>query len=376
MISILHIISGLSTGGAEQALYNLLAGGLATQYENHVISLGDYGTVGPRIHELGVPVTALNISRKYLFPFPILFGLRHVIQESDPAIVQGWMYHGNLFATLVRKLTPGYPLLSWNIRHALYDLNHEKVATRQVIRMNCFFSSAPDVLLYNSTLSRQQHEAFGFASQDGYVIPNGINVQKFAFSKKSRQRVRMELDIPRDALVIGHVARLHPMKDHDLFLRAASNISSRYPEVHFLLSGRDISVENNVLAKLIPSHAENRFHLLGERRDVPDLMSAIDIFCLSSWSEGFPNVLGEAMATSRPCITTDAGDSAALLGDTGVVVPSRDEDALSAGIESLLLMSPEKRYVLGSRARARVEEYYPLEKIVEQYVAVYNKMLS
>lgn len=375
MVSLLHIISGLSTGGAEQALYNLLAGGLADRFKNYVISLCDEGTMGPRFREVGIPVVTLHFNRGKV-PFCGLSKLVRLTKETKPVILQGWMYHGNIAATLTRQLSTGVLGLAWNIRHSLYDLRHEKLMTRQVIRMNRFFSSGPEALLYNSRLSRKQHEAFGFAAQKGCVIPNGINLKKFSFSIESRKNVRLELNIPLNAPVIGHVARLHPMKDHAVFLRAASTIAHNYPEVHFLLSGRDITIENNMMAELVPQSMVTRFHLVGERNDVPELMSAMDIFCLSSWSEGFPNVLGEAMATSRPCITTDAGDSALLLGDAGVVVPPRDEEALVAGIESLLLMSRRERYILGRLARTRVEEHYPLEKIVEQYAAVYDKMLS
>lgn len=375
MVSLLHIISGLSTGGAEQALYNLLAGGLADRFKNYVISLCDEGTMGPRFQKLGIPVVALHVNTGKV-PFGGLLKLLRLTKEISPVILQGWMYHGNLAATVTRQLSTGILGLAWNIRHSLYDLEHEKLVTRQVIRMNRLFSSGPEALLYNSRLSRKQHEVFGFAAQKGCVIPNGINLEKFSFSMESRENVRLELNIPLNAVVIGHVARLHPMKDHAIFLRAASTIARNYPEVHFLMSGRNITIENDMMAELIPLPSVTRFHLVGERNDVPDLMSAMDIFCLSSWSEGFPNVLGEAMATSRPCITTDAGDSALLLGDTGVVVPPRDEEALTAGIESLLLMSCRERSVLGRLARCRVEEHYPLEKIVEQYAAVYDKMLS
>jgi len=309
VLKIVQLITGLSTGGAERALYNLLNGGLADHFNSHVISLGDEGSIGPLIKALGVPVTALGMrggrpSRSGLAK------LCRVIRRFQPDLIQGWMYHGNLAATLARTLAPGRPVLAWNIRQTLYDLANEKPMTRQVIRANRLFASAPGVLLYNSHLSREQHENFGFSSLNGRVIPNGIDMQQFCYSGEARKRLRSELGIPASALVVGHVARLHPMKDHPAFLRAAVGLALRYPETHFVLSGRDVFLENKTLEPLVPGQVRDRFHLLGERGDISEIMNAMDIFCLSSaWGEGFPNVIGEAMATGLPCVATDVGDS-------------------------------------------------------------------
>ena len=264
----------------------------------------------------------------------------------------------------------------WNIRHSLYKLAHEKLMTRQVVRLNSFFSGSPDTLLYNSQLSRQQHESFGFNAIRGQVIPNGINLQLFCFSEEARNRVRTELAIPADALVVGHVARYHPMKDHPNFLLAAVAVISHYPGTHFILSGRNVSPANNDLTRLIPNKLRDRFHFLGERTDVNELMSAMDIACSSSYSEAFPNVVGEAMAASLPCVVTDVGDSALIAGETGMVVPPRDNIALAAGMESLLALSLPERQELGVRARKRIEDNFALAAIVKQYSLLYNTKIE
>ena len=374
-LRVVHIITDLATGGAERALYNLLHGGLINCFDNHVVSLSDEGTMGSQIEALGVSITTLEMRRGR----PSLAGLlklRTAIKVLQPDLIQGWMYHGNLAGSLARTFASGHPVLAWNIRHSLSDLAHEKPMTRQVIRANRFFSSAPDILLYNSHLSRNQHEDFGFASLNGRVIPNGIDVKSFCFSTEARKRVRSELGIPVEAHVVGHVARLHPMKDHLAFLRATAGLALRYPKLHFLLSGRDVSLEDKSFEQLIPTPVRDRFHLLGERGDVSQLMSAMDIFCLSSaWGEAFPNVIGEAMAVGLPCVVTDVGDSAIIIGDTGVVVFPQDETALANGIERLLTMPLEERRALGTRARARIEASYTLGAIVEQYAALYEKLI-
>ena len=368
------VITGLATGGAEWALYNLLKGGLAEKFDCHVISLNDEGTMGPKITALGIPVSSLDILRGC----PLLSGLRKfrkIVEEFQPDIIQGWMYHGNLAATLGRGMAAKGTALAWNIRHSLYDLNLEKSMTKQVIRLNKILSCGPDVLLYNSRLSQIQHEKFGFASENSRVLPNGIDIRTFTISALSRQKVRTELGVSKDALVVGHVARLHPMKDHPLFLKVAVELAQRDPTIHFLLSGRDVTLEDRNIEQLLPLELRNRFHLLGERDDIPELMNAMDIFCLSSWSEAFPNVIGEAMATGLPCIVTDVGDSKMIVGETGMIVPARAEKKLFDGINRFLNLSMQERQALGKRARIRIEEKYTLSAIVKQYEALYEQLI-
>jgi len=374
-LNVLHLITGLRTGGAERALYNLLNGGLADRFDNQVVSLSDEGTIGPQIRNIGVPVSTLGMRRG--FPtYSSLLKLNRIVKEVQADIIQGWMYHGNLVANLAHFLTTDKTMLVWNIRQSLYELSNEKLLTRQVIRACRLFSSAPDVILYNSRLSQKQHGRFGYSSKKSLVIPNGIDIHRFSFSYTSCQRIRSELGIPYDALVVGNVGRLHPMKDHPLFLRAAAALAASNANVCFLLSGRNVLFTNNQLAQLIPSKLRDRFFLLGERKDVPDIMSAMDVFCQSSFSEAFPNVLGEAMATSVPCIATDVGDSSLIIGATGILVPPRNVQALSAGINKLLKMSKNERYALGAKARARIEAKYKIEGVVEKYARMYEQIVA
>ena len=372
-MKILYIITGLSTGGAERALYNLLQGGLNTQFDCHVISLSDKGTIGTKIEALGVPVFTLNmpVGRPALAS---IIQLRCLIKKLQPDLIQGWMYHGNLVASLALLFTSNKPALVWNIRHSLYEIKKEKFLTRQVIRANRILSHSVDALVYNSQLSREQHEAFGFTESVGLVIPNGINCQQFRFSLKARKNIREELVIPKTALVVGHVARFHPIKDHACFLEAAVKIIGDCPNTHFLLCGRGVDKENSDINQLIPKNLQHQFHLLGERADIADLMCAMDILCSSSWSEAFPNVLGEAMAIGLPCVATNVGDSALIIGDCGVVVKPEVINVLAVGIKSLLMMPEKDRKQLGEQARKRIKNNFTLAVIVKKYAELYSSV--
>jgi len=373
---VLHVISGLTTGGAETALFNLLDGGLADRFDNRVISLRDLGSVGPKIQTLGVPVA--NIGIRGGFPtFGNLKKMRREIESFQPDLIQGWMYHGNLAAAYMARLGSTPPALAWNVRHSLYDLKSEKRMTRQVIQASRLISRKPDLILYNSELSRRQHEAFGFQATQGHVIPNGINLDRYQPSYRAKEVVMRELGIPDGFRIVCHLARFHPMKNHIGFIRAAVRVCMDLEDIHFVLCGKGIDSTNRALIRCVPKTLRDRFHWLGERDDVPELLHGADLVCQSSiWGEGFPNVLGEAMAAGIPCVATDVGDSAAIIGDTGLIVPPSDDDALATAVKSILEMSASDRIALGVAARARIAERYSLPAIVQRYAAEYEKMVA
>jgi len=375
-LRVIHIITGLSTGGAERALYNLLSGGLANRFDTAVISLRDEATIGPRIKALGVPVYALNM-RAGISSLKVIVHLRRIVRSFNPDVVQGWMYHGNLAASLAAAFLPERPLVVWNVRHSLYGLEDEKFMTRHVIRGNRWLSSHADTVIYNSRVSRGQHEAFGFASTHGMVIPNGFDLMRLKPDEVAYTSVRRDFGMPNKALLIGHVARFHLMKDHASFLRAAVRVASECPSAHFLVVGREVSPENQALRGIVPAELMERFFFTGERSDVHQLMQAMDVLVTSSaWGEAFPNVLGEAMACGIPCVATNVGDSSEIIGDTGIVVSPSDSEELARGILTILEKLGEERRVMGRAARARVEENYSLTSVVEEYAHLYEGLNS
>lgn len=373
---LLQVTTGLSTGGAERALYNVLSGGLADRFDNAVLSLRDEGTMGSRIRELGVPVYTLDM-RAGLPGSKALAQLRQIVRSLNPDVIQGWMYHGNLAASMAGWLAPGRPAVVWNVRQSLYDLAAEKPLTRQVIRANRWLSGRADAIIYNSRLSKSQHKAFGFDASRSLVIPNGFDLEQLRPDNETATAVRRELGLPEDALVVGHVARFHPMKDHVSFLRASVRVAFQMPNVRFLLLGREVSPHNPALSGIVPQELLGRFVFLGERQDVYALMQAMNILSSSSsWGEAFPNVLGEAMACEVPCVVTNVGDSADIVGNTGIVVPPSDSEALAQGLMTMLAKPIEERRALGRAARARIQANYGLKAVVGQYSRLYNELLQ
>lgn len=370
-IKLMHIITGLSTGGAERALLNLLAGGLVDDFENCVVSLGDAGTIGPKIRELGVPVHSLQI-KKGLNSVLAAHALHAIARDYSPGVVQGWMYHGNLAAFYAWRTLRKKPVLAWNIRHSLSDLNAERFLTRQTIRVGRRLSDSVDLLLYNSSKSRVQHEDFGFASKHAEVIPNGIELKTFLPRDERRSESRGSLGLSASDFVIGHVARLHPMKNHASFLRATERLVRRYSNIHVVLAGRGVVDDNSALTSLLSGATKRNFHFLGERADVANLLAAMDIFCVSSaWGEGFPNVIGEAMATGVPCVATDVGDCRYIIDETGITVRGSEDEELLNGLEKMYLLPERERQHLGKIARERIESRFSLDSVVSRYASSY-----
>ena len=371
---ILHVITGLGVGGAERALYNLLANGLQEDIENAVVSLTNEGVYGPQLRAIGVPVYSLALSASPLSVLG-LFKLWRIVRDFSPMAIQGWMYHANILASAAaffhRKKTP----VSWNIRHSLYDIRREKRLTRWFIVAHRLLSAQVGAIVYNSAVSRSQHESFGISPTKGVVIPNGFDLQRWQPDGVVKTIVRRELSIPHDSLLIGHIARFHPMKDHHTYLEALQPVLAQHERAYALFVGRGVDADNPHLAALFARLPADRLRILGERSDVERLMPAVDIFCLSSWSEAFPNVLGEAMACCVPCVTTDVGDTSEIVGNTGAVVPPADATALSNALLLVLALADKERIKQGQAARARICDHYDMEVMVRRYRNLYYAMI-
>jgi glycosyltransferase involved in cell wall biosynthesis len=373
---ILHIITSLDFGGAQMMLFKLLSEMDRAVFEPTVVSITDIGRVGKSIQSMGIPVYNLNLNPKYPSPLAFWKFLNLTVKKIRPTLIQGWMYHANIFAQILNFfLSTRVPML-WNIRHSIHNLDHEKKMTAIIIRLCAYLSKTPSRIIYNSKISVGQHEALGYASHKRVIIPNGFDTNIFSPSEEAKIRIRKELGLSPNATLIGLFARHHPMKDHPNFIRAAAHLSKSYPDVHFLLAGKNVDTNNGELMNLICDLKLNeKFHLMGDRSDMNDLTASLDIASSSSFGEAFPNVIGEAMACQIPCVVTDVGDSGWLVGDTGRVVPPMNPEALAEAWKDLLDIGLEGRRKLGEKARDRIIKDFSLNHIASKYESLYLQLL-
>lgn len=380
-LKIIHIIIGLNTGGAEMSLYRLLSENRKEKLLPHVISLMDKGTLGSRIEALGIPVYCINLNKGSLFP-QMIFSFRsftRLLKDIQPDIIQGWMYHANLAALLGKLLLAPKVSVIWNIRQSLYTLSYEKRITALLIIVGAFLSRFPSKVLYNSQTSQKQHEKLGYDSTKGLVIVNGFDISEFKPSFEYAKDIRDELGIPSEGVVVGLVGRFHPMKDHQNFFQAIRHLIDTLGNgfnLNFVLCGNGICWNNPALVSLIESLnlPKKNLFLLGERDDIPCVTAAFDIATLSSYTEAFPNVVGEAMACGIPCVVTDVGEAARIVGKTGKVVPPQDFVALSQGLQYMIELSAEQRRLLGQAARRRIIDYFSQDQMAAQYASLYQSI--
>lgn len=378
----LHIITALNFGGAEAMLAKLVDEHAmrAAHPDPVVLSLLPLGRVGRQMADRGVAVETLSMTGLHHLP-GAMTRLARIVRRHDPGLIQGWMYHGNIAALWAAKAArSGTPLL-WNIRHSLHDIMVEKPMSRLVIRMGARLSRRPRAIIYNSAASLEQHQALGFAGGGATVIPNGFDHQLFrpdGPDRDCRTMLRQRFAIPDDPIVVAVVARHHPMKDHATAIEAAGRARQMGHDIHLLLAGAGTDrLPPDMLAacrRLIP---QDRVSFLGDRRDVAEWMPGCDIVALASaWGEGFPNILGEAMACGVPCVATDIGDSKAIMGDAGICVAPRDAPAMAAAIHALADMGRDGRQRMGAKGRQRVVEQFSLPGIAARYADLYDAAMD
>jgi glycosyltransferase involved in cell wall biosynthesis len=231
------------------------------------------------------------------------------------------------------------------------------------------------VIVYNSSVGKVVHERMGYSAARSQVIPNGFETELYVPNPPARVALRRELGLPAESLLIGMVGRFHPMKDHATFLRAAGMFCKAHPEARFILVGEGCTPDNPDLQRtVLGAGVRDHVFLVGDRRDIPEVTAALDIATsCSSSSEGFANVIGEAMSCAVPCVVTDVGDSAHVVGDPRLVIPAGDSQALSGVWQWLVHLGEAGRRNLGGQARQRIVEKYSIDQVVGQFGDLYRR---
>lgn len=365
---IIHLITDLETGGAQTMLYKLLKYTDKTKYHIEVLSMMDKGVIGKKIEALGITVHTLNITKSAPNPFMILKAIR-ICNNSH--IMQTWMYHADLLGFIISLFTRPQKLL-WGIRHSISDT--DKKSTILVARINALLSKYVSYIISCSERAVTAHHQIGYEISRMIVIPNGFEIDKFYKKIDSKKILCNELALMEDTIIITRAARWHSMKDYENLFKAISILQNDSSNFILICCGDNINNENGELIELLHKYnISDKVILLNRRIDMDIIMSATDIFVSSSiWGEGFPNVLGEAMACETPCVTTDVGDSAYIVGSTGKVVEPGKYQDLAVAIKELVDMPECKRQELGIKARQRIIEEFEINKVCNKYEKMYN----
>ncbi|MFK4005290.1 glycosyltransferase [Qipengyuania sp. NPDC077563] len=374
-MKILHIITALNFGGAENMLAKLMEQGGADDHE--VLSLLPPGPAASRIAACGIRVHSLGMRRGMAGPWSIL-RLRQLVEDIAPDLIHGWMYHGNLAASFARRFcTRSLPLV-WNIRHSIPDLAMESWQTRQLLKVSAWISNGPQAIIYNAYASREQHEALGYSSRDGLVLPNGFDTERFAPDPDARKLAEALFGFSDRTFRIACVARFHPMKDQMRLLSAVSDARAKGADIQLLLVGHGFENPPPEIAAPIADHmSPDSVLMCGARSDVADWLPGIDLLVLpSAWGEGFPNVLGEALACGVPVVATDVGDSARIVGHHGLVVPRKDTGALTQALLAMAALPACERAAMGRAGRKRIVSDYAIGSVAAHYNTLHAACLE
>ncbi len=376
-LRVLHIITSLLRGGAERMLVKLLSGLDRSRIEFRVISLGERGPVADDIEALGIPIEFLDL-KSGIPGLGALTGLWRGALDFKPHLIQGWMYHANLAASIAALPLWTRTRTIWGIRQSVSkDLSEEKPMTRRVIKICGRLSGFPSLLVYNSYAGLGAHTRHGYSTRCVRVVPNGFDVEQFHPDETVRERFRQAWGVSQEETVIGIVGRYHPIKDHECFLEAARLALADGLVAKFVLSGREMDGKNVELVGLINEKClGDAVILTGERCDMPELIGSLDLLVSASQSEAFSNVIGEAMSCEVPCVVTDVGDSARIVGETGCVVPPGQPRVMADAWLRMLDLGKAGLREMGRRARQRIIKEYSLDIMTKRYSDIYQELTA
>lgn len=368
-MQVLHIITGLSDGGAEAVLYRLC------QFDNEnnhvVISLQNEDKYGPLLKDLGIDVYTLDFLNGKVRMLGLV-KLFYLIKKIKPDVIQTWMYHADFIGGVVGRIA-GIKNIVWGLHHTTLVKEKSKRSTILIAKINAFLSNfVPKKIIYCASKSKEVQESIGFKKAKGIVIPNGYDIASFTQNSSMGTAFRDELNISSETLLIGHVGRYNPQKDHRTLIEAFSILKEKKLNFNAVIVGTNLDNDNHKLLKILnENNLKDDVFLLGKRSDIPYVMNGIDLFVLSSaFGEAFPNVLNESMACGTPCVATDVGDSSIIIGKTGWITNVQDPHSIANAIIKAAEEKLSNNTAWMQRkvnCRERIVENFSIEKMVNRY---------
>jgi glycosyltransferase involved in cell wall biosynthesis len=376
-VRVTHIISNLELGGAEGALCTLLEAQAGGAVRHTVISMLAGGAYVPRLRGAGAVVIELEGTRSLAFAGR-LAELGRAVAGSRPDLMQGWMYHANIAASLLRLARYYACPVIWGVRQSASRLSDDAPMTRGLILAGAALAFEPCRIVYNSEAGARTHERLGYPVRKRVVILNGVDCQRFRARPEARGRLLAELGLPDEALLVGRVARYAPMKDFGTLFAAFGRVRQQRPSANLVLVGTGMARSNGALAAdWQGAGAPGGVHFLGPRPDVERVYPALDVAVSSSSSnEGFPNVAFEALVSGTPVVATDVGTGEELGACGAVVVEPRQPRALANAILRVLAMPAESRADAGQRARSAVIERLGVDAFSSQFLNLWRGVLA
>lgn len=370
---IVHVISNLSIGGAENALCTLIETDSDSARDHVVISVLPGGVFADRLRENGTRVVELSATRS----LAMIWGfsqLAKAIAAEKPDIIQAWMYHANLAVSLAKLFGYTNAPVIWGIRQSLERLSGDKPTTVIAMLAAVLFRWQPRAIIYNSDIAALDHERYGYPATKRHVIPNLVDCDRFQLNASAGRELRSLLELPSDALVIGRVGRYARMKDNATLFAALALVRQALPQAVLITVGKNVDPQTPEIAELlIRFNLTGAVHFLGARNDIERVYPAFDVIVSSSSDrEGFPNVIAEAMACGVPAVGTDVGSTRQIIGCKNGVVPPRNPDALAGALIKKLQLDNKQRQEAARAARDRIESRFGAQGVVREFQTIWG----
>lgn len=363
-IRIAFLSRSLERGGAERQLAALAAALRSAGHDVTVFTFYPGGGFEKDIEKAGVPVASLGKWGRWDV-FRFTWRLKRALRGSGADVVYSYLPVPNILTAALRPFLGGAKI-AWGARASFVDLSRYDSLTSISYRLETWMARFADVIIVNSRAGRDLLIEKGFPSGKVTVVHNGVDTERFNALSEARRRVRAEWGAAPETKVIGLPARIDPMKDHATFLLAARGLLSRRDDVLFVLAGGGPErLAGDLRSRATELGVADRLLWLGEADDMPAVYNGFDIVTLTSVGEGFPNAVAEAMACGVPCVVTDVGDAAEIVGETGVVAPPGDSAAIASGWDALLRRLDKEGGALKKAARARIVDRYSVPALVD-----------
>ena len=379
-IKILHIITGLGFGGAENNLLNLIKEIDKTKFELHVVSLNGKGYIGEQILNLNIPLNSYEANKSGFILFK-LFNIAFVIvqiikliKQIKPDLIQTWLHHADLIGFLCAFLT-GHKKLVWSVRCSDLKKGYISAKNRYLVKILSFFSYYPIVILFNSHAGIKAHLKIGYKPKKYQCIFNGIDTSRFKPDSEQKYKTKIELKILQNIQTIGYVGKDQNIKDIETFLYSIQEVQKKLPDINVVMIGENLSNNNKNLLNSINELQLKNIKLIGLKKNIENYMQVFDIMISTSLSEGFPNVLAEAMSCGVPCVSTDVGDARNIIDTNNQLHEVKNYKAISNSCIRILLMNSEEKKKLNESSRKRIIDKFNILSITKQYEIFYKKLV-
>ncbi len=373
MLKILHIAPGLKLGGAEAVLKEVVSSS-TDEFTHIVVSLTTRGVYCHELQRLSVKVIALEINSWHQ-TISGIYRLAALLRAERPDVVQCWMYHANVFGGLITRAISDIPVI-WSI-HGPFEKSLTRPVLKMIIRSSGILSTLlSDRVVCPSKSAIRTHEQIGFSRANWRLIRNGCNLKQFTL-KPMHNGLERGQSLQSKKFHIGVVARYDPYKDHETLFSALEYAADRSLDFTLTLVGNGMNDRNHELVRSLEKRSLlGMSKLLGERRDINQLMHSFDILVLPSVNEAFPVVLLEAMATGTPCVTTNVGDSADILGNLGWICKKRDPNELCTAIldASAYWVSKAKWRKLQVDCRSKIATDFSSDRTHAEYTRLWREV--